>query len=124
MLDLPPLSYTKIVMVLALALALLLVARSLISRDRSTTSRLSLEDMLLDERGQMSSLRVVMLGAFALTSWVMVYLTLTGKITETYFAAYGSFWIIPIVTRVIKGPAPVQESDTVEVTRTSTTTKP
>lgn len=124
MLDLPPLSYTKIAMALALAGLLLLVVRSLVARDRSEASRLNLEDMLLDETGHMSSLRVVMLGSFFLTSWVMVYLTLAGKLTEMYFAYYGGFWIIPIVARVIKGPAAVVESATVETTRTSTTVKP
>lgn len=104
MIDLPPLSYTKLAMVLVLAVLAIVIVRSLIARDRNAHSKLNLEDMLLDEHGKLSSIRVVMLGSFGLTSWIMVYLTLTKGLTEGYFTAYMGVWVIPIVARVIKGP--------------------
>jgi len=106
MLDLPPLSYTKIAMVLVLATLGIVAVRSLIVRDRNVHSKLNLEDMLLDEHDKLSSIRIVMLGSFGLTSWMMVYLTLTKGLTEGYFTAYLGVWVIPIVARVIKGPTP------------------
>lgn len=59
---------------------------------------------LIMENGRLSRNGVVMMGAFALTSWMMINLTLNGKITEGYLLAYGSMWVAPGITaRIVNG---------------------
>jgi sterol desaturase/sphingolipid hydroxylase (fatty acid hydroxylase superfamily) len=74
-------------------------------RNRSATSKIDLDDLLIGEDGRMSKSAVVMFGSFALTTWLMVYLALSGLMTEGYFMAYGTLWIAPAVTKLIKGPS-------------------
>lgn len=61
---------------------------------------------LLMEHNKASKAAHVMLGAFAVTTWMMVYLTLSEKLTEGYLAIYVAAWIAPVVTRLIAKPAP------------------
>lgn len=56
---------------------------------------------LLMENGRVSKAAVVMMGAFSLTSWMMVQLTLAGKMTEGYFGLYSAAWIAPVVIKLI-----------------------
>lgn len=61
---------------------------------------------LLMEHGKASKAAHVMLGAFAVTTWAMVYLTLSDKLTEGYMGLYMTAWVAPVVTRLIAKPAP------------------
>lgn len=60
---------------------------------------------LLMENGRVSKAAVVMMGAFSLTSWMMIQLTLIGKMTEGYFGLYSAAWIAPVVVKLIAGGA-------------------
>ena len=95
----------------AVAFLLLLgafIVWSLLKRDRSNSSRLNLDDLLLGDDGKISKAAAVMLGAFIATTWMMVYLTLQGKMTEGYLGIYVAAWIAPTVTRlVVVGKPPV-----------------
>jgi hypothetical protein len=112
----------KTIMALALIIGALLILRSLVNRDKSAGSRLLLDDLLLGDDGKWSKAATVMLGAFSVTTWMMVYLTLRDKITEGYLGIYVAAWIAPTVTRLVTGPK--AEITTESVTATSTTTKP
>jgi hypothetical protein len=46
------------------------------------------------ENGRASKGAVIMLGAFAATTWFFVYYALTGRMTEGYFGLYSAAWII------------------------------
>lgn len=92
---------TKILMIAALILVIIAIVYVLMKRDRSTASAINLEDLLLGEDGKLSKAAAVMMGAFAMTTWLMVYLTLGGKMTEGYLAIYVGAWIAPTVTRLI-----------------------
>lgn len=94
-------NYTKLLMVAALIVAIALVMLMLVRRDRSTTSQVNLEDLLLGDDGKLSKAASVMLGAFLMTTWLMVYLALNAKMTEGYLAIYVGAWIAPTVTRLI-----------------------
>lgn len=60
---------------------------------------------LLMENGHVSKAAVVMMGSFSLTSWMMIQLTLAGKMTEGYFGLYSAAWIAPVVVKLItQGP--------------------
>ncbi len=114
----------KLVMALALVLVSLLIWRSLSKRDRSAHSSLNFDDLLLGDDGRMSKGAFVMLGAFATTTWMMIYLTLTEKITEGYYGIYSAAWIAPTVARLIAGPKSEVTSDTSTTTSSSTVVKP
>lgn len=73
-----------------------------------TFQAFNLYDLFM-ENGRLSRSSVVMMGAFALTSWMMVNLTLNNKMTEGYLLAYGGMWVAPSLTRIVKGPVPPQE---------------
>jgi hypothetical protein len=100
---------TKLLMTVALILVIVAIVYILMKRDRSSSSRINLEDLLLGEDNKVSKAAAVMLGSFAMTTWLMVYLALGAKMTEGYFTIYCGAWIIPTVTKLITGrpPAPV-----------------
>lgn len=113
---------TKLIMGLILALIVLALVKSILKRDRSMTSRISLEDLLLGDDGKISKAASVMLGSFACTTWMMVYLAMNDKMTEGYFAAYLAAWVIPTVTKLIKGPMPSMTTETTSIETNRTTT--
>jgi hypothetical protein len=100
---------TKILMIAALILVITAIIYALIKRDRSTISAINLEDLLLGDDGRLSKAAAVMMGAFAMTTWLMVYLALGGKMTEGYLAIYVGAWIAPTVTVLIKKPVSLPE---------------
>jgi hypothetical protein len=92
----------KILAALALLLALLLVWRALRNRELSSASKLNLDDLLLDPlTGKISKAAAVLMGSFALSSWVIVYVTLEGKLTDVLFAAYMAVFATPAVVKII-----------------------
>lgn len=102
--------YQKFILALVLVLGVLLIARALVRSDRSATSRIDLEDLLLGDDGRASKAAAVMFGAFALSTWVIVNLAVSGALTEGYFTAYlGAYlgaWVAPTVARLIFNKAP------------------
>lgn len=98
--------YQRIGLILALALIVLLLARTLRNRNKDQTSAISLDDLLLGDDGKMSKAAIVMLGSFGLTSWVILYLTLNDKLTDIIFGAYLTAWVVPTVAKLIKAGQP------------------
>jgi hypothetical protein len=93
--------HEKVIAIVVLSTVVGGILRSLIARDKDKDSKVSFDDLLLDPDGRMSKSAVVMYGSFLMTTWMMIYLTMTGKVTETYFGIYGAFWITPSVTKLI-----------------------
>lgn len=91
----------KSLSLLVLLLACLLLARAIHKRDKCADSKLSLDDLLLGDDGKMSKAAAVMFGAFGLTTWMMVVLTLRDKMSEGYFGLYSAAWITPTVAALI-----------------------
>ncbi len=58
---------------------------------------------LLMENGKASKFAIFLLGAFIATTWVLVYQTIHNALTEWLFAAYGAFWVVPVVTKLLNG---------------------
>ncbi len=95
-----------------LVVLILVIAWSLHKRDEDRHSKIDLEDLLLGEDGRLSKAAAVMLGAFALTTWQMIYLTLSDKMTEGYLGIYVAAWIAPTVARLFKAePAPTPPAE-------------
>lgn len=91
------------IMFAILACAILLILWGLERKNADRHSHFSFDD-LLTENGKTSKAACVMFGSFAATTWLLVFLTATGKITEGYFGLYLTAWVAPAVTRIIKGP--------------------
>lgn len=93
--------YQKAALIVALLIVVLLIARALLRSNQSGASQINLEDLLIGEDGKTSKAAAVMFGAFALSTWIMVNLTITGRLTEGYFTAYLGAWVAPTVARLI-----------------------
>jgi hypothetical protein len=89
--------------VLILATVWLTVA--VLRRNRDPLSRINIEDLLLGEDGRVSKAAVVMLGAFMLTSWQMIYFTAAGKMTEGYMGLYMAAWVGPTLAKLFNQPS-------------------
>jgi cbb3-type cytochrome oxidase subunit 3 len=97
-----------IVMLLVLVMIVLMILRALQRRNASAASALNFDDLLLGDDGRLSKAAAVMMGSFAVTSWLMIHLDLAGKMTEGYLAIYAGAWIAPTVAKLItdRPPAP------------------
>jgi hypothetical protein len=103
------------VMYAILGVVTLLIARALRRRSSSALSKLNLDKLLLDdETGKISKGACVMFGSFALSTWCIVFLTVEGKLTESYFGAYLAAWVAPTVTKILKGTDAPPASTTTE----------
>lgn len=102
-------------------LVILIIWRSLSRLHRDCNSAFDLRDLLM-ENGRASKAAVVMMGAFAVTTWQFVYFSLNGKMTEGYAGIYVAAWIAPVVARLISrgdsGPPPTSVTATTETTLT------
>lgn len=49
-------------------------------------------NMLRDEEGKESALRLAAFGAFGVSTWVLMQLAVTAALTETYYAIYLLTW--------------------------------
>ena len=76
-------------------------------------------DLLL-ENGRVSRLACAFMATLVVTSWIMVRLTLDGKMTEGYLIGYGGMWVAPIVAKLF---TPQPASSTMTATTTVTEQK-
>jgi len=70
---------------------------------------------LLMENGRLSKLSVAFMTGLVVMSWIMIRLTIDGKMTEGYLGLYGSIIIAPVIARLFSAP-------TVTGTATTSTT--
>ena len=78
--------------------------------DSAAFNNFNLLDLLL-ENGRVSRLAVVFLGSFLVSSWIMVRMTIDGKMSELIFAGYGAMWVSPIIAKLFS-PAPLASTST------------
>ena len=83
----------------ALLIIALSVAWSLYRAHRDRLVNFDLLDLLI-EHGRVSRLACAFLFALGLTSWIMVRLTIDGKMSEGYLGLYGTMWVAPIVAKM------------------------
>jgi hypothetical protein len=53
------------------------------------------------EDGHVSLFRIAFIVSLTLTSWLVIHLTLTAKLTEGYLGIYAAQWIAPIVAKLL-----------------------
>lgn len=84
--------------------AILLVVWSLYRAHRSKAlSDFNLFDLLM-ENGRASKLACAFWLAFGFYTWVLWRITIDGKMSEGYIAAYGLTWVAPIIAKMFAGP--------------------
>lgn len=108
----------------SLLIVVLVIAWSMYRAHRSGDAgfaNFNLIDIIV-ENGRVSKLACVFIGSFAVSSWVVIRLTLDGKMTELLFAAYGAMWVTPITAKLFS-PAPPSSTST-QTTSTQTVTNP
>ena len=59
---------------------------------------------LITENGRVSKLAFAFMLTLGVTSWIMIRLTLDGKMTEGYLGGYGALWIAPIIAKLFNTP--------------------
>lgn len=91
-----------------LALIALVIALNLYRAQRNVDLSFDLFDLIL-ENGRVSKVSVAFMVTLAATTWVLVRLTMDGKLTELYFGAYGTMWVAPIIARLFSPPTPPKE---------------
>lgn len=77
-----------------------------LARVHKSDSRANLMQLITKADGTLDRGAVVMFGGFALLAWVILVLTVQGKMTEGYFTAFGGLFVAPILVRNIFGDKP------------------
>ena len=89
--------------VLAIAV-LLVVAISFVVMHRSA-AKFNIFDLVM-ENARVSRLAVIVIAAFVVYSWVILRLTVEGKMTEGYLTMYGVTWIAPTIAKLFSPEKP------------------
>lgn len=97
---------SKLGMLAALLVLALIALGYIIRQSRRSDSPISLEDLLL-ERGpggdkQLSKIAFYLLGAYVVSSWVVVYQLTLGTLTDVTFGAYLAAWVAPLLAKIVK----------------------
>lgn len=102
-----------------LAVAALLVILSFYRLNRDC-EQFNLLDLLL-ENGRVSRIAFAFMLTLFVTSWIIIKLTIDGKMSEGYLVSYGGLWIAPILTKMFSTntvSSATQSSSTTIVTQT------
>lgn len=94
--------FQQLLLLSGLALAVFLLVRTLLRRNRSNTSLIDLDDLLIGDDGKLSKAAVVLFGSFTVASWVIVYQVYKGVLTDVTFAAYLATFVAPTITKLWK----------------------
>ena len=90
---------TDIVLYTLLAVIVAGVAVSFYRYQKNPDNTFNILDLMM-ENGRVSRLAVAFLLTLVVTSWVMIKLTVDGKMTEGYLMAFGGMWIAPIISKM------------------------
>lgn len=106
-----------------LAVCLLIIGLSFYRAHRDPTFKFNAFDLIM-ENDRVSRKAVLVMGAFAASTWIVIRLTLDGKLTEGYFGAYMAAWVAPMIAGMFATnmpPPPPAVVTTVTATQTTTT---
>lgn len=95
---LPEINYVDAIMVVAALVVILSCYRA----QRDPNFRFDIFDLIMQD-GRLSKTSVAFMTTLAVTSWVLIKLTVDGKMTETLYTAYGAMWVAPLVVKILKG---------------------
>lgn len=104
----------------ALSIVLLLVTWSFYLAQKDPNISFNLFDLIM-ENGRVSKLAAAfVVGVLALT-WIMIRLTVDGKMTEGYVGLYGTIVIAPVIAKLFSPAPPPNTTTTVQTGQTSAT---
>lgn len=92
-------------------LVLILLAVSFWRLHQNPANEFNVFDLVM-EGGRLSRIACVFLAVFLVASWIMVRLTLDGKMTDAYLLWYGGTFVAPVVAKLFGQPK--QESNGVK----------
>ena len=101
----------------ALLIVALAVAWSIYRAHRSPQYTFNFFDLLM-EGGRVSRIACAFMTTLLVTSWVVVRVTLDGKLDSVIFSAYLAAWVAPIVAKLFS-PPPTPSITTTEATQTT-----
>jgi hypothetical protein len=105
----------------ALLIVALVIAWSFYRSHLNKTNTFDLFDLLM-EGGRLSRIACAFMATLVVTSWVIIRLTIEGKLTEGLFTAYVAAWVAPIVAKLFSGPS--STATATSTTSVSTTVTP
>lgn len=70
---------------------------------RNTGNQFDLFDLVMAD-GKLSRVSVAFMTTLVATTYIMLRLTMDGKLTEGYFAAYSAAWIAPLISKMFTAP--------------------
>lgn len=105
----------------ALLIGSLVLCWSMYRAHKDRNFKFNLLELLMDN-GRISKTAFAFMLTLSVTSWIMLRLTLDGKLTEGYFTGYGLMWVAPLVAKLFAVP-PAPGTTTVDTTTKTTTTK-
>lgn len=107
----------------AMLLLLLALCWSFYRAQKDPANVFNLFDLVLDG-GRISKVSVAFMTTLCVTSWIMLRLTLDGKLTEGYMTSYGLMWVAPLVAKLFSPPQTpgTTVTNTVDTSKTITNT--
>ena len=91
----------------ALLIIALVIAWSIYKAHKNEENNFNLMDLLM-ENGRVSRIACAFMTTLVITSWLMVTIASTGKMTEGYLAIYGGLWVTPIVAKLFSAAPPAE----------------
>lgn len=102
--NMPP---TKMLMLFVFAIILMLAVRAILKRNNDDKSHIDLDDLLIDpETKKISKAAAILLGSFAVSSWVLLYQVLTEHMSDTNYLGYMAVFATPAVVKLIVDARP------------------
>lgn len=83
-----------------LAVLFILIALSFWHAQRRKDFDFNAFDLIM-ENGKVSKIGVAFMMVLGVTTWLIIDLQITGKLTEGYLGIYGTMWVTPLVARVV-----------------------
>ena len=104
----------------AMLIGALALVWSMYRAHKDPSINFNLLDLLMDN-GRISKTAFAFMLTLSVTSWIMLRLTLDGKLTEGYFTGYGLMWVGPLVAKMFAAPTPPGTTTTDTSSKTTTT---
>ena len=102
-------------MLIILGCAAALIALSVWRAHRASGNTFDAFDLIMED-GKVSKIALAFMLVLAVTTWIVVDLTIKGKLTEGIFTMYGTFWVVPLVAKVVFNKPDAASAGTVVTT--------
>lgn len=98
-----------------LTIVVLMFGWSVMRAHRDPAFNFSMFDLIM-ENGRVSKVAVAFMASLAVTSWIVLRMTVDGKMDAGIFGAYGAMWVVPIVAKMLSPVPPPATTTTITAT--------